>query len=160
MMALMSTSLNVVSMAAVFCASLRRRAMVWRRRVMRTRSSRAASLGGEGARICVTGTGAVAIGARRRPLSAPRRRGGAAALAAAATASSLRICPRRPEPCTSASASPFSSMTLRAAGEGGMPPLPAGAASAAGAALGGCAGSGRLRGTQASRAGPQRRRLR
>ena len=37
----MSTSLKVVSIAAVFCASLRRRAMVWRSRVMRTRSSRA-----------------------------------------------------------------------------------------------------------------------
>jgi hypothetical protein len=43
MTALMSTSLNVVSMAAVFCASLRRVAMVWRSRVMRTRSSRSAS---------------------------------------------------------------------------------------------------------------------
>ncbi len=37
---LMSTSLKVVSMAAVFCASLRRRAMVWRSRVIFTRSSR------------------------------------------------------------------------------------------------------------------------
>ena len=50
--ALMSTSLKVVSMAAVFCASLRRRAMVWRSRVMCTRSSRAASSAGDGARIC------------------------------------------------------------------------------------------------------------
>ena len=49
---LMSTSLKVVSMAAVFCASLSRRAMVWRSRVMRTRSSRAASSGGVGARTC------------------------------------------------------------------------------------------------------------
>ena len=38
----MSTSLKVVSMAAVFCASLRRLAMVRRSRVMRTRSSRSA----------------------------------------------------------------------------------------------------------------------
>ena len=37
---LMSTSLKVVSMAAVFCASFSRRAMVWRRRVIRTRCSR------------------------------------------------------------------------------------------------------------------------
>ncbi len=44
----MSTSLKVVSMAAVFCASFRRRAMVWRSRVMRTRSSRAASSAGDG----------------------------------------------------------------------------------------------------------------
>ena len=36
----MSTSLKVVSMAAAFCASLRRRAIVWRSLVMRTRSSR------------------------------------------------------------------------------------------------------------------------
>ena len=48
--ALMSTSLNVVSMAAVFCASFRRRAMVWRSFVIFTRSSRAASSGAEGAR--------------------------------------------------------------------------------------------------------------
>src|SRR5581483_1862714 len=66
MMALMSTSLNVVSMAAVFWASLSRRAMVCRSLVMRTRSSRAASLGTEGARICAAGTGAeaLAIGAK------------------------------------------------------------------------------------------------
>ena len=38
--AVMSTSLKVVSMAAVFCASFSRAAMVRRRRVMRTRSSR------------------------------------------------------------------------------------------------------------------------
>ena len=54
----MSTSLKVVSMAAVFCASLRRRAMVWRSRVMRTRSSRAASSGGDGARACTAAAGA------------------------------------------------------------------------------------------------------
>src|SRR6267143_1474685 len=47
---LMSTSLKVVSMAAVFCASLRRRAMVWRSLVILTRSSRAASSAGEGGR--------------------------------------------------------------------------------------------------------------
>ncbi len=66
MTALMSTSLKVVSMAAVFCASFRRRAMVWRSRVMCTRSSRAASSAGDGARICTaaavaaTGVGAEA----------------------------------------------------------------------------------------------------
>ena len=36
----MSTSLKVVSMAAVFCASFSRSAMRFRSRVMRTRSSR------------------------------------------------------------------------------------------------------------------------
>ena len=40
MTSVMSTSLKVVSMAAMFCASLRRRAMVWRSRDIRTRSSR------------------------------------------------------------------------------------------------------------------------
>ena len=75
MMALMSTSLNVVSMAAVFCASLRRRAMVWRRRVMRTRSSRAASLGTDGARICVTGTGTVVVIAEGAAAAAPAAAG-------------------------------------------------------------------------------------
>ena len=39
MSAVMSTSLNVVSIAAVRCASTSRRAIVWRRLVMRTRSS-------------------------------------------------------------------------------------------------------------------------
>src|SRR3954464_10667752 len=49
MMWLMSTSLKVVSIAAVFCTSFRRRAMVWRSRVIFTRSSRAASSAGDGA---------------------------------------------------------------------------------------------------------------
>src|SRR5687767_6134180 len=56
----MSTSLNVVRMAAVFCASLSRVAMVWRRRVIRTRSSRrspgcagdGACCGGGGGGVC------------------------------------------------------------------------------------------------------------
>src|SRR5258707_1232443 len=55
----MSTSLKVVSMAAVFCASFRRLAMVRRSRVMRTRSSRSAR--GRGP-ACLPG---VAVG--RRP---------------------------------------------------------------------------------------------
>ena len=67
MTALMSTSLNVVSMAAVFCASLRRRAMVWRSRVMRTRSSRAASFGDRGrAHLLQRARAPVAIGAARQ----------------------------------------------------------------------------------------------
>ena len=45
-------------MAAVFCASFRRRAMVCRSRVMRTRSSRAASSGGDGARTWTAAAGA------------------------------------------------------------------------------------------------------
>src|ERR1043165_6936301 len=50
MTTLMSTSLKVVSIAAVFCASLSRRAIVWRSRVIFTRSSRAASSAGGGGR--------------------------------------------------------------------------------------------------------------
>ncbi len=65
--AVMSTSLKVVSMAAVFWASFRRRAMVWRRRVMRTRSSRAGIVRRRG-RARVNGGGRRS---RRR-----RRRGG------------------------------------------------------------------------------------
>ena len=58
-------------MAAVFCASLSRRAMVWRRRVIFTRSSRAASSAGTGERGIETGSGAGAgAGAGLR---APRR---------------------------------------------------------------------------------------
>ena len=54
-------------MAAVFCASFRRRAMVWRRRVILTRSSRAASSAGTGARgmapACAGASWAGAMGA-------------------------------------------------------------------------------------------------
>ena len=57
MMWLMSTSLKVVSIAAVFCTSFSRRAMVWRSRVIFTRSSRAASSAGEGARTCTEAAG-------------------------------------------------------------------------------------------------------
>ena len=68
----MSTSLKVVSMAAVFCASFNRRAMVWRSLVSRTRSSREASSGAEGARTetgagCGAGVGAGAAGLAAAP---------------------------------------------------------------------------------------------
>ena len=68
----MSTSLKVVSIAAVFCASLSRRAMVWRSLVRRTRSSRAASSGAEGARAATgagaaAGVGATGVGGRAPP---------------------------------------------------------------------------------------------
>ena len=53
-------------MAAVFCASFRRRAMVARRRVILTRSSRAASSAGPGARGGRRGRGG-GKGRRRRP---------------------------------------------------------------------------------------------
>ena len=53
----MSTSLKVVSMAAVFWASSRRRAMVALSRLIFTRSSRAVSAGRVGARSCGAGLG-------------------------------------------------------------------------------------------------------
>ena len=53
----MSTSLKVVSIAAVFCTSFSRRAMVWRSRVIFTRSSRAASSAGEALRTCTAAAG-------------------------------------------------------------------------------------------------------
>ena len=53
----MSTSLKVVSIAAVFCTSFKRRAMVWRSRVIFTRSSRAASSAGDGARTWTAAAG-------------------------------------------------------------------------------------------------------
>ena len=59
-------------MAAVFCASLRRRAMVWRSRVIFTRSSRAASSAGEGARTWMAAAG-WATGRRRRGGALDRR---------------------------------------------------------------------------------------
>ena len=65
--ALISTSLNVVSMAAVSCASFSRLAMVWRSRVMRTRSSREASSGASGARGAGGGFG---FGSRRNSAAA------------------------------------------------------------------------------------------
>ncbi len=92
--AVMSTSLKVVSMAAVFCASLRRRAMVWRSRVIRTRSSRAASSAGDGARTCTAAAGcAIGIGA-------------AAARSIAASMSPLETRPSLPVPGTVAGEMP------------------------------------------------------
>ena len=103
-------------MAAVFCASFRRRAMVWRSRVMCTRSSRAASSAGDGARIC-TGA-ATGVGA-------------AAARSIAAIMSPLVTWPRTPEPSTLAASTPLSAAILRTAGGSGIS-----AAFAAGAGAG------------------------
>src|SRR5262245_49177437 len=109
MTALMSTSLKVVSMAAVSCASLRRLAIVWRSRDMRTRSSRAASPEATGA---PGGGGALSFRARVRSASA------------AFATSSLSTCPRRPEPITSPVPRSDSTRSLRAAGEGGISSMP------------------------------------
>src|SRR5581483_724939 len=116
--ALMSTSLKVVSMAAVFCASLRRRAMVWRSRDMRTRSSRDASSAGDGAR---TATGAAGPG------------GGAD------SASILVMRPSLPVPAIVAASRPRSAMIFWA--DGAVPGF-----AAAGAVDGGIPGLARFDG--------------
>ena len=65
--AVMSTSLKVVSIAAVFCASFSRAATILRRRVIRTRSSRAPDGAGwpEPARVPATGHACAEAGAGR-----------------------------------------------------------------------------------------------
>src|SRR5262245_7225646 len=103
----MSTSLKVVSMAAVFWASLRRRAMVARRRVIFTRSSRAASSGGDGARTCTAAAGC-ATGM-----------GWAAARSIAASMSPFVTRPSRPEPGTVVVSMPLSAASLRTEGASG-----------------------------------------
>src|ERR1700681_2718886 len=119
----MSTSLNVVSMAAVFCASFKRRAMVCRNLVMRTRSSRAASSGGDSARATV--------GADAGAIEGP--------LAIAASISPLVTRPSLPEPAMAAGSTPELAANLRTAGGCGASPetfFGAGAAAAVFAAAG------------------------
>src|SRR6185437_15705628 len=103
----MSTSLKVVSMAAVFCASLSRRAMVWRSRVMCTRSSRAASSAGDGARICIGACAATGVGC-------------AAERSIAAIMSPLVTWPCMPEPATCDGSTPLSAAILRTDGGAGI----------------------------------------
>ena len=110
MIGLISTSLKVVSIAAVFCASLRRRAIVWRRRDMRTRSSRTFGL-----RAAAGG----AFGARA---------------SIAAMASALVIRPSRPVPVTPERSAPASPATRWALGGTGWAPPEGAAAWGAGAA--------------------------
>ena len=83
-----------------------RRAMVWRSRVICTRSSRAASSAGDGARIC---TAAVATGV-----------GWAAARSIAASISPLVTWPCMPVPATLAASTPLSAAILRTDGGIGM----------------------------------------
>jgi len=84
----MSISLNVVSIAAVRCASTRRRAIVWRRLLMRTRSSRRSP----GARRGAVGAAGVAgrEGAGADGVLAP----------IAPTTSCFMTRPAAPVPCT------------------------------------------------------------
>ena len=105
--ALMSTSLKVVSMAAVVCASLRRRAIVWRSLVMRTRSSRGASSPRDGARA-TTGAATGAAAGAEMPL------------AMASSTSPFSTWPRLPEPATWSTARLLSASSLAAAGAGGI----------------------------------------
>ena len=108
----MSTSLKVVSIAAVFCASFSRRAMVWRSRVIFTRSSRAASSAGEGARTCTAAAGcATGVGA-------------AAARSIAAIMSPLVTRPSLPVPSTLAGSMPVSAAILRTDGASGASAAP------------------------------------
>ena len=121
----MSTSLKVVSMAAVFCASLRRLAMVRRSRVMRTRSSRSARERGP------AGTAGLAAGAV-----------GAGIDERAAITSALVARPSLPVGWIADGATPVSSTSLRVAGpEAAMLALAA-AGAATGAGLGAGAGAG------------------
>ena len=88
--AVMSTSLKVVSWAAVFCDSFRRSAMVLRSRVIGTRSSR------------------VALGARAGRRGRRLRRGLAARDSRASSMSPLVTRPSRPVPATDAVGMPVS----------------------------------------------------
>ena len=106
--------------------------MVWRSRVMCTRSSRAASSAGDGARIC-TGAG-VATGV-----------GAAAARSIAASMSPLVTWPRMPEPSTLAASTPLSAAILRTDGGSGI------SAGFAAGGIGGCGVRARLGGGFAAR---------
>src|SRR3954453_13548881 len=120
----MSTSLNVVSMAALFCASFRRSAIRLRSRVMRTRSSRpdgrAISAGtGTSARA---GGGAGRVSTGRASSAATGFASGEAA--SAANTSPLVTLPFGPVGATRARSIPRSSAILRAAGPACSAPLP------------------------------------
>src|SRR6201991_4051997 len=135
----MSTSLKVVSIAAVFCTSFKRRAMVWRSRVISTRSSRAASSAGDGARTCTAAAGwLTGVGAE-------------AAFSIAASMSPFVTRPSLPEPGTVAASMPLSAEILRTDGANGASEGGAFAAAAAatGAAGGGAAGAAALAGAGA-----------
>src|SRR5277367_3840483 len=121
----MSTSLKVVSIAAVFCASLSRRAMVWRNLVRRTRSSREASSGAEGARKAIgagsgaiagaTGAGAGLAGSGLAPSGL-----GDSDLAISRSTSPSSTWPRLPLPVTALRSMPFSTAIFAADGAGGI----------------------------------------
>src|SRR5580658_4994407 len=109
MTAVMSTSLKVVSWAAVFWDSLRRNAMVLRKRVIATFSSRASLWRGPVATVI---WGAV-VGATARAASAP-------------SISPFVTRPSLPVPVTEAVAMPASSAMRRAEGIAGTSVLVSG----------------------------------
>src|SRR5271170_7778983 len=121
----MSTSLKVVSIAAVFCASLSRRAIVWRNLVRRTRSSREASSGAEGVRKAIgAGSGAsagatgTAAGLTGSDLAASGL--GVSDLAISCSTSPSSTWPRLPLPVTALRSMPFSTAIFAADGAGGI----------------------------------------
>src|SRR5687767_8398043 len=125
----MSQSLKVVSSAASSCALLRRRAMVWRSRVILTRSSRR-SPAGAGA---VAGAGAACETAGA----------GAAFLAcAAASTSSLVRRPSLPVPLICVGSTPCSSTARRTAGESVVVWSSSSAGAGVGAGAGGFSAAG------------------
>src|SRR5579862_4834756 len=101
--------------------------MVWRSRVIFTRSSRAASSAGDGARTCTAAAGwLTGVGAE-------------AAFSIAASMSPLVTRPSLPEPDTVEASMPLSADILRTDGDGGASP---GGAFGAGAAAGAAAAEG------------------
>src|SRR5882724_7566016 len=137
----MSTSLKVVSIAAVFWTSFRRRAMVWRSRVIFTRSSRAASSAGDGARTCTAAAGwLTGVGAE-------------AAFSIAASMSPLVTRPSLPEPGTVEASIPLSVESFRTDGASGASEGAAFGAAGAGAAAAGGGAAGLAAGAGAAAAG-------
>ena len=129
----MSTSLKVVSMAAVFWACFRRSAMRRRRRVIGTRSSLAVRARGTcGTSGCGVGRAAGACGAGEIC--------GAAGFARCAVTSPLVRRPSLPVPATAAGSTLFSATILRTAGDS-----VSAAGFAAGAGAAGCAQAGARR---------------
>ena len=108
----MSTSLKVVSIAAVLCASTSRRAIVARRFDMRTRSSVRSPDAARG--FSATGGAGLRRGAAAGGAAAGA--GGGAALAAACSTSRFITRPASPLPRTLARSTSCSSAALRAVG--------------------------------------------
>ena len=110
----MSISLKVVSMAAVCCASTSRLAMVWRRRDMRTRSSRADRAARGAGRA--TGCRRLRCDGGAAGATAARRRRERLARAAMREISSRVTRPPGPVPATSLRSILCSSANVRTAG--------------------------------------------